>query len=53
MTKLKDFKNNAEKEFIEQILLKNNWDKTKTARELDISRTHLYRKVEKYKLIRL
>jgi len=49
-SKLQDFKNHIEKEFIEHKLLKNNWNISKTAEELDIQRTHLYNKIEKYHL---
>ena len=48
--KLQDFKEFAEKEFIIRKLKKNNWNITKTATELDIQRSHLYNKIERYNL---
>lgn len=50
--KFQDFKDFAEKEFIERKLRKNNWNITKTAEEIDIQRSHLYNKIEKFQLRR-
>lgn len=50
--KLQDLKEYVEREFIHQRLLKNNWNINKTAEEIDIHRTHLYNKLEKYGLVR-
>ena len=50
--KFQDFKDYAEKEFIERKLRKNNWNITKTAEEIDIQRSHLYNKIEKFELKR-
>lgn len=50
--KFQDFKDHIEKEFILHRLNKNNWNVSKTAEELDIQRSHLYNKIEKYNLKR-
>ena len=50
--KFQDFKDFMEKLFIENKLKKNNWNVSKTSEEIDIQRSHLYNKIEKYKLIR-
>lgn len=50
--KFQDFKDFAEKEFIEKKLRKNQWNITKTAEEIDIQRSHLYNKIEKFGLKR-
>ncbi len=47
-----DFKDFAEKEYIQYKLEKNAWNVSKTADEIDIQRSHLYSKIEKYKLKR-
>jgi len=47
-----DFKDFAEKEYIQYKLEKNGWNVSKTADEIDIQRSHLYSKIEKYKLKR-
>ncbi|MCS6905457.1 MAG: sigma-54 dependent transcriptional regulator [Bacteroidia bacterium] len=47
-TTLQEFRNYMEREFILHKLIKNNWNISKTAEELDIQRTHLYNKIEKY-----
>ena len=47
-----DFKDAAEAEFIRRKLAKNQWNVTKTAEEIDIQRSHLYNKIEKYGLQR-
>lgn len=50
--KFQDFKDYIEKEFIEFKLEKNNWNVSKTAEEIDIQRSHLYNKIEKFDLKR-
>lgn len=50
--KFQDFKEHIEREFILHRLQKNNWNVSKTAEELDIQRSHLYNKIEKYDLKR-
>lgn len=50
--KFQDFKDYIEKEFIIHRLNKNSWNVSKTAEELDIQRSHLYNKIEKYNLKR-
>ncbi|NQW43172.1 MAG: sigma-54-dependent Fis family transcriptional regulator, partial [Bacteroidetes bacterium] len=51
--KFKDFKDYAETIFLEAKLKKNNWNVAKTAVEIDIQRSHLYNKIEKYSLKRV
>lgn len=50
--KFQDFKEHVESLFIEDKLKKNNWNVSKTAEVLDIQRSHLYNKIEKYSLKR-
>jgi two-component system nitrogen regulation response regulator NtrX len=50
--KFQDFKDYIEKEFIQHQLKKNNWNISKTAETLDIQRSHLYNKIEKFDLER-
>ncbi len=47
-----DYKDYAEKEFIKFKLEKNNWNVSKTAEDIDIQRSHLYSKIEKFGLKR-
>ena len=42
----------TEKEMIEQALLRNNFSRTNTARNLGISRVTLYNKMRKYGMLR-
>ena len=42
----------AEKDYIKYKLEKNNWNVSKTADDIDIQRSHLYSKIEKYGLKR-
>jgi DNA-binding NtrC family response regulator len=49
---LQDFRDWAEKVFIERKLIQNQWNVAKTATEIDIQRSHLYNKIEKYNLKR-
>ena len=48
--KFQDFKDYAESIFIEYKLNKNNWNVAKTAIDIDIQRSHLYNKIDKYGL---
>lgn len=50
--RFQEFKDYAEKCFIEEKLKKNNWNIAKTATEIDIQRSHLYNKIEKFGLRR-
>ncbi len=47
-----EYKDYAEKEYIKYKLEKNNWNVSKTADDIDIQRSHLYSKIEKYGLKR-
>src|SRR5690606_30358128 len=47
-----DFKDYVEKEYIKYKLEKNAWNVSKTADEIDIQRSHLYSKIEKFGLKR-
>lgn len=49
---LQEFRDWAEKIFIERKLMQNGWNVAKTAQEIDIQRSHLYNKIEKYALKR-
>ena len=46
------YKDFAEREYIKFKLEKNNWNVSKTADDIDIQRSHLYSKIEKYGLKR-
>lgn len=50
--KFQDFKDFIEKQYIEYKLRFNGWNVSKTADEIDIQRSHLYNKIEKYGLKR-
>ncbi len=50
--KFQDFKDYMERLFIEHKLKQNAWNVSKTAEELDIQRSHLYNKIEKFDLKR-
>jgi two-component system nitrogen regulation response regulator NtrX len=50
--KFQDFKDYSEKVFLEYKLNQNGWNVAKTAAEIDIQRSHLYNKMEKYSLKR-
>jgi len=50
--KFQDFKDYAEQVFIDAKLRKNAWNVAKTAQEIDIQRSHLYNKIEKFNLKR-
>jgi two-component system nitrogen regulation response regulator NtrX len=47
-----EYKDFAEREYIKFKLEKNNWNVSKTADDIDIQRSHLYSKIEKYGLKR-
>jgi two-component system, NtrC family, nitrogen regulation response regulator NtrX len=51
-TRFQDFKEYIEKQFIEYKLSKFSWNVSKTADEIDIQRSHLYNKIEKFNLKR-
>lgn len=51
--RFQEFKEYIEKDFIEYKLNKNNWNVSKTAEELDIQRSHLYNKIDKFNLERI
>ncbi len=51
-SKFQEFKEYMEKLFIENKLIKNSWNVSKTADDMDIQRSHLYNKIEKYDLKR-
>lgn len=51
-SKLHDFKDYVEKQFIESKLKAHGWNIVKTSEEIDIQRSHLYNKIEKYNLKR-
>jgi DNA-binding NtrC family response regulator len=50
--RLQEFKDYVERHFIEEKLRKNNWNVAKTSQEIDIQRSHLYNKIERYNLKR-
>jgi len=50
--RFQDFKDHIESLFIEDKLKKNGWNVSKTAEVLDIQRSHLYNKIDKYSLKR-
>lgn len=47
-----DFKDGAERAFIQQKLRENDWNVAETARRIDMPRSNLYKKIEKYGLVR-
>ncbi len=49
---LQHFRDEMEKAYIEHKLRKNKWNVTRTADEIDIQRSHLHSKIEKYGLQR-
>jgi two-component system nitrogen regulation response regulator NtrX len=51
-TNFQEYKDFAERDYIKYKLEKNNWNVSKTADEIDIQRSHLYSKIEKYGLKR-
>jgi two-component system nitrogen regulation response regulator NtrX len=51
-TNFQEYKDYAEREYIKFKLEKNNWNVSKTADDIDIQRSHLYSKIEKFGLKR-
>jgi len=51
-TKFQEFKDYAEKNFILHKLKSNGWNIAKTAQEIEIQRSHLYNKIDKFSLKR-
>lgn len=51
-SKFQEFKDYAEKNFILHKLKANNWNIAKTAQEIEIQRSHLYNKIDKFQLKR-
>ena len=47
-----EFKEAAERAFILQKLRENDWNVSETARILDMPRSNLYKKIEKYEMVR-
>ena len=47
-----DFKERAERAFILQKLRENDWNVAETARRVDMPRSNLYKKIERYGLVR-
>ena len=47
-----DFKDRAERAYILQKLRENDWNVAETARRMDMPRSNLYKKIEKYGLVR-
>jgi len=47
-----EFKENAERAFIAHKLLVNDWNVSETARQIEMPRSNLYKKIEKYGLSR-
>lgn len=47
-----DFKDGAERTFILQKLREHDWNVAETARQIDMPRSNLYKKIEKYGLVR-
>lgn len=50
--RLQDFRDHTERSFLKHKLEKNGWNISKTAEEIDIQRSHLYNKIDKYGLKR-
>ncbi|HEU0297870.1 MAG TPA: sigma-54 dependent transcriptional regulator [Longimicrobium sp.] len=51
-TTFQEFKEAAERAFILQKLRENDWNVSETARILDMPRSNLYKKIERYELVR-
>ncbi len=47
-----DYRDAAERAFLSRKLSENDWNVSETARQLDMQRSHLYKKIEKYGLSR-
>nr|MBA2407583.1 sigma-54-dependent Fis family transcriptional regulator [Chitinophagales bacterium] len=52
MNNFMDYRDHMEKQYIEYKLRINNWNVSKTADEIDLQRSHLYSKMEKFGLKR-
>lgn len=51
-TSFQEYKDHTERDFIKYKLEKNSWNVSKTAEEIEIQRSHLYSKIEKFGLKR-
>jgi two-component system nitrogen regulation response regulator NtrX len=51
-TTFNDFKDRAERAFIVQKLREHDWNVSETARAVEMPRSNLYKKIEKYGLVR-
>ncbi len=51
-TSFQEYKDHTERNFIKYKLEKNSWNVSKTAEEIEIQRSHLYSKIEKFGLKR-
>ena len=49
---LRDFKSQTEREYIESILRRTNWNVTRAAQLLDVQRTHLHQKIAALGIVR-
>ena len=47
-----EFKEAAERAFILQKLRENDWNVSETARRIEMPRSNLYKKIERFKLVR-
>ena len=47
-----EFKESAERAYIVQKLRENEWNVAETARRIEIPRSNLYKKIERYGLVR-
>jgi two-component system nitrogen regulation response regulator NtrX len=47
-----DFKDQAERAFLLQKLREHDWNVSETARTIDMPRSNLYKKIERYGLVR-
>jgi len=49
---LREFKSQFEKEYIEAVLRRTNWNVSRAAQLLDIQRTHLHQKIATLGIVR-
>ena len=49
---LREFKSQCEKEYIEAVLRKTNWNVSRAAQLLDVQRTHLHQKIAALGIVR-
>ena len=47
-----EFKERAERAYILQKLRENDWNVSETARQIDMPRSNLYKKIDRYRLTR-